>query len=85
MDSADHCRANLAECRGLLPSAQNDAEATVLKTLVRSWKMIANQLDRYAELMDARGRSEVSPNQQALPGRPRSCARAPSATSIRSF
>jgi hypothetical protein len=63
MDSADHCRANLAECRGLLPSAQNDAEATVLKTLVRSWKMIANQLDRYAELMDARGRSEVSPNQ----------------------
>ena len=57
MDSSDHCRANLAECRGLLPSAQNDAEATVLKTLVRSWKMIANQLDRYAELMDARGRS----------------------------
>jgi hypothetical protein len=45
MDSADHCRANLAECRGLLPSAQNDAEATVLKTLVRSWKMIANQLE----------------------------------------
>jgi hypothetical protein len=38
----------------LLPSAQNDAEATVLKTLVGSWKMIANQLDRHAELMDAR-------------------------------
>lgn len=54
MDSADRCRANLVECRELLPSAQNDAEATVLKTLVRSWKMIANQLDRHAELMDAR-------------------------------
>jgi hypothetical protein len=39
---------------GARPSAQNDAEATVLKTLVRSWKMIADQLDRYAELMDAR-------------------------------
>jgi len=51
MDSADHCRANLAECRGLLPSAQNDAEATVLKTLVRSWKMIANQMDRYEVIM----------------------------------
>jgi hypothetical protein len=54
MDSGDRCRANLVECRELLPSAQNDAEATVLKTLVRSWKMIANQLDRHAELMDAR-------------------------------
>ena len=54
MDSADRSRANLVECRELLPSAQNDAEATVLKTLLRSWKMIANQLDRHAELMDAR-------------------------------
>ncbi|MDB5609355.1 MAG: hypothetical protein JWP25_6255 [Bradyrhizobium sp.] len=43
MDSADRCRANLVECRELLPSAQNDAEATVLKTFVGSWKMIANQ------------------------------------------
>ena len=51
MDSADHCRANLAECRGLLPSAQNEAEATVLRYVSRSWVMIANQIDRYVEIV----------------------------------
>ena len=47
MYSAECCRAQLAECRKLLPLAQGQAETTVLTTLIRSWKMIANQMDRY--------------------------------------
>jgi hypothetical protein len=54
MDSADHCRDQLAECRRLLVSAHSEAEATVLKLLVRSWRMTANQTDRYVDLVDAR-------------------------------
>jgi hypothetical protein len=54
MDSADHCRDQLAECCRLLPLARSEAETTVLKLLVRSWRMTANQTDRYAELIDAR-------------------------------
>jgi hypothetical protein len=54
MDSADHCRDQLAECRRLLLLAHSEAEATVLKLLVRSWRMIANQTDRYVELVGAR-------------------------------
>jgi hypothetical protein len=44
MDSAERCRSQLAECRKLLPLAKSEAESTVLKNLVRSWKMIANQM-----------------------------------------
>ena len=54
MDTADHCRDQLAECRRLLPLAHSEAETTVLKLLVRSWRMTANQTDRYVELIDAR-------------------------------
>jgi hypothetical protein len=54
MDSTEHCRSQLAECRTLISLAQSEAEATVLKLLIRSWGMIANQTDRYAELLDAR-------------------------------
>jgi len=51
MYSAERCRAQLAECRNLLPLAQGKAEATLLTTLIRSWKMIANQMDRYEVIM----------------------------------
>jgi hypothetical protein len=54
MDSTEHCRSQLAECRRLISLAQSEAEATVLKLLVRSWGMIANQTDRYAELIEGR-------------------------------
>jgi hypothetical protein len=54
MDSTEHCRSQLAECRRLMSLAQSEAEATVLKLLVRSWGMIANQTDRYADLIQAR-------------------------------
>jgi len=43
MDSADHCR--MQACRRLL------AVAEVLKHLSRSWVMIANQTDRYVEIV----------------------------------
>jgi hypothetical protein len=53
MDSAERCRAQLAECRRLVPLAKSAAEATVLKNLVRSWKMIANQTALYDEIIAA--------------------------------
>jgi hypothetical protein len=52
MDTAQHCLAQLAICRRLQPSAKNEAEATVLKNLVRSWKMIANQIRLYEAVID---------------------------------
>jgi hypothetical protein len=54
MDSADHCREQLSECSRVLILAHSEAEATVLKLLVRSWRMTANQTDRYVELVYAR-------------------------------
>ncbi|HEV7879248.1 hypothetical protein [Bradyrhizobium sp.] len=54
MDSAERGRAQLAECRTLLPLAKSAAEATVLKNLARSWKMIANQTALYDEIIAAR-------------------------------
>jgi len=37
--------------------AQSGAEATILTSLTRSWKMIADQTDRYVAIMK-RGRSK---------------------------
>jgi hypothetical protein len=47
MDRADRCRTQADECHRLLLLAQSGAEATILTSLIRSWKMIANQTDRY--------------------------------------
>jgi hypothetical protein len=51
MDSAEHCRMQSEECRRLLALAQNEAEVSVLTYLSRSWIMIANQIDRYVEIV----------------------------------
>jgi hypothetical protein len=51
MDSEERCRAQLAECLRLMPLAKSPAEATVLKSLARSWKMIANQMALYDEII----------------------------------
>jgi hypothetical protein len=48
MDSAERCRTQLAE---LMPLAKSEAESTVLKNLVRSWKIIANQTALYDEII----------------------------------
>jgi hypothetical protein len=42
------------ECKGLLSSSKSQAETTVLNLLVRNWRNIANQTDRYTELMRSR-------------------------------
>jgi len=58
MHSAEYCRIQSEECRRLVPLAQSEAEATVLRSLSRSWAMIANQSDRYAEITKKAPRSE---------------------------
>jgi hypothetical protein len=57
MDSAERCRAQLAECRRLMPLAKSAAEATVLKNLVRSWKMIVNQTALYEEIIQPKSKA----------------------------
>jgi hypothetical protein len=47
MDRADRCRTQAEECHRLMLLSQSGAEATILTSLTRSWKMIANQTDRY--------------------------------------
>ena len=51
MDAADRCRIQADECHRLMLLAQSGAEATILTSLTRSWKMIANQTDRYIAIM----------------------------------
>jgi hypothetical protein len=51
MDNADRCRTQADECHRLLLLATSGAEATILTSLMRSWKMIANQTDRYVAIM----------------------------------
>jgi hypothetical protein len=50
MDTAEHCREQLEKFQKALPLAKSVAEATVLKNLARSWKMIANQMALYEDL-----------------------------------
>jgi hypothetical protein len=56
MDSAEHCRAQLEVCRRLESLSPGVTEANVLKSLTRSWVMIANQIDRYEEIMRLKSR-----------------------------
>jgi hypothetical protein len=51
MDHADRCRTQADECNRLMLLSQSGAEATILTSLTRSWKMIANQTDRYVAIM----------------------------------
>ena len=51
MDRAERCRTQADECHRLMLLAQSGAEATILTSLTRSWKMIANQTDRYVAIM----------------------------------
>lgn len=50
MDSASRSRVQAAECDRLMHLAESGAEATILTSLTRSWKMIANQTDRYVAI-----------------------------------
>ena len=51
INEASRCRTQAEECHRLLLVAQSGAEATILTSLMRSWKMIANQTDRYVAIM----------------------------------
>jgi hypothetical protein len=51
MDGADRCRTQAQECHRLMLLARSGAEATILTSLTRSWKTIANQTDRYAAII----------------------------------
>ena len=50
MDGAQHCRDQSAECLRLAKSAEDKAEAQVLKNIASSWSRLAGQLDRYNAL-----------------------------------
>src|SRR5258707_12825384 len=51
MNEAGRCRVRAEECHRLMLLAKSGAEATILTSLTRSWKMIANQTDRYVAIM----------------------------------
>jgi hypothetical protein len=51
MYSPESCRAEMEECKKLLPSAESQAEKTVLNLLIRNWRNIAGQIERYTELV----------------------------------
>lgn len=61
MDHADRCRMQADECHRLMLLSQSGAEATILTSLTRSWKMIANQTERYHAIRkkDAAQRGQV--------------------------
>jgi hypothetical protein len=73
MDAAECCRLQSTECRRLMELAQSEVEVKALRNLVRSWTLIANQTDQYAEIMQkpltdegiAKGRSGANPKKQA--------------------
>ena len=50
-NEASRCRTHAEECHRLMLLAKSGAEATILTSLARSWKMIANQTDRYVTIM----------------------------------
>jgi hypothetical protein len=55
MHEASRCRMQAEDCHRLLLLAQSGAEATILTSLMRSWKMIANQTERYIAIMKKDG------------------------------
>ena len=48
---ASRCRTHAEEWHRLMLLAESGAQATILTSLARSWKMIANQTDRYVAIM----------------------------------
>ena len=67
MDHADRCRTQADECHRLMLLSQSGAEATILTSLTRSWKMIANQTDRYHAIRkrEAAGKGQELPERRA--------------------
>jgi hypothetical protein len=54
MQTAKQCRAHAAECQLLATKADISIQrATLLMNISRSWKILANQLDRLSDLAKA--------------------------------
>jgi hypothetical protein len=51
MYSPESCRTEMEQYKTLLLSAESQAEKTVLNLLVRNWRNIAGQIERYLELV----------------------------------
>jgi len=66
MDSAERCRMQAEECRRLLALAQSEAVAEVLKHLSPQLVKIANQTDRYVEIVRKEPHQSVQ-NAKACP------------------
>jgi hypothetical protein len=58
MHEASRCRTQAEECHLLMLMAKSGAEATILTSLARSWKMIANRTDRYIAIMNKEAAQE---------------------------
>jgi predicted DNA-binding ArsR family transcriptional regulator len=54
MDTAKRCRDQSSECLHLMKLAQSEAEARVLESLSHSWVRIANQTERYGQVIKGR-------------------------------
>ena len=48
---AERCRLQSIECHRLMELARSEVEVKALRNLVRSWTLIANQTDQYAEII----------------------------------
>lgn len=70
MDHADRCRTQADECHRLMLLSQSGAEATILTSLTRSWKMIANQTDRYVAIKKKEAALRNGQGFPEVPGRP---------------
>ena len=59
MDSSNNCRSQAVECLRLMKLAPSQAEAKLLNDIAQSWVRLANQIDRYRELVRKSGRPNV--------------------------
>jgi hypothetical protein len=50
MYGPESCRTEMEQCKTLLLSAESHAEHTVLTLMVRNWRNIAGQTERYLAL-----------------------------------
>ena len=60
MDSANRCRDQSAECLRLIKLASSETEARVLRDIAHTWTRLANQIERYSDLVKSNGLSAAS-------------------------
>jgi len=60
MESAKRCRDQSAECLRLMKQASSETEARVLRDIGHTWTRLANQIERYSELVKSSGLGAAS-------------------------